>query len=518
MRLILLILVLLTLVAAYVGGLNSRGISDEDLLTVASFERSLAERDALLRSYGFTGFLPALSPDNLEQTLELLEENRRWLSRRELRNFMLMWTRFDSRGALDWALSQTGRFREDATAAAIWAWAFNDSAAAQQALNSLDAVDATQLVRDEFVLGWLWGKSPGAADYIAQQPAGIPRQKAISALTVALMREGPESVTQWADAIPDDAAGDYKSSRVPESRDDPGLRGSGHSRPAGSKVISIDGYSARALSVISSQWVQQDPAGGARLARRASRLRGDRSENALGSAFRRWLKRDPEAAEEWSALGLSRGGGRSGDPDPGPAATAGPSQRAALVWAQRIHDPIVAAAGSHQTPVRSWFRADPEAVCEVVVRERASRGDPDRDPEPARAQAPVPDRSQKSPGVDRFDEDLPGYLLWILALVAAYALGRSGSAGDRTRSIIGSLRFEKCWMKTIPWSRAFENQQLLQAIEPRKRRRSSGDRSKRKRTGSPSPFYSCSRRPGPASTNWRRWTGRSVGRGISRGV
>ena len=45
MRLILPILVFFTLVVAYVGGLNSRGGADKDLLTVASFKKSLAERD-----------------------------------------------------------------------------------------------------------------------------------------------------------------------------------------------------------------------------------------------------------------------------------------------------------------------------------------------------------------------------------------------------------------------------------------------------------------------------------------
>ncbi len=119
MRLILPIFVLLTLIAAYVGGLKSHGDANSDLLTVASFKRSLAERDVLIRSYGFNGFLPALSPDNIDEALELLEENRLWLSRRELRNFMLVWTRFDSRGALDWALSHSGRFKENAAAAAM---------------------------------------------------------------------------------------------------------------------------------------------------------------------------------------------------------------------------------------------------------------------------------------------------------------------------------------------------------------------------------------------------------------
>jgi hypothetical protein len=359
MRLIFPILVPLTLVAAYVGGFNSRGDSNEDLSTVSSFSRSLAERDALIRSYRFTGFLPSLSPDNLEETLDVLEQHRQWLSPLELRNFMVAWSRFDPRGALDWALSRRGRFKEDAAAAAIWAWAFKDPVIAQQALSSLDAANATESIQEEFVLGWLWGKNPGAAEYIAALPAGMLRQKAMSSLTIALMREGPESVIQWADAIPDDAPGGYKpvafqKAGIILAYVDPELASrwiEGHLNRE---------YSARALSMIGSQWVEQDSA--AALAWLIGLPAGDTVEKAVRSSFGTWLKLDPETATDWlmsvspspavdSAIEILIR--RDGANDPG----------AALAWAQRVHAPalrrdLVTRIG------QNWFRTDPDATRE----------------------------------------------------------------------------------------------------------------------------------------------------------
>jgi hypothetical protein len=353
------ILVLLTLVAAYVGGLKSRGEPDENLLTVSSFERSLGERDALIRSYGFTGFLPALSPDNIDEAIEVLDEKRHWLSRYELRNFMVAWSRFDPRGALDWALSKRGRFKEDAAAAALWAWAFKDPVAAKQAISSLDEIDATQAIQDEFILGWLWGQAPGAAEYIAELPAGIPRQKAMSALTISLMRKGPESVIQWADAIPDDAPGNYKSIAFQKAGIilayvDPELASrwiTGHLNHQ---------YSTRAVSVIGSQWVEQDAE--AALAWLVGLPTGKAVENALRSAFGTWLKRDSDAAMDWL-----RSASPAASVDPAIQVVvrrdSGIEPATALEWAQRTHDPtarseLIIGIG------QDWFRTDPEATLE----------------------------------------------------------------------------------------------------------------------------------------------------------
>jgi hypothetical protein len=359
MRLIFPIIVPLTLIAAYVAGLSSRGSSDIDLSTVSSFERSLAERDPLNRSYGYTGFLPALGPGNIEEALEVFYAKRQWLSRRELRNFMVAWSRFDPRGALDWTLSQSGRFKEDATAAAIWAWAFEDSVAARQALNSLSKIDATESIRDEFILGWLWGGDPGAAEYIAALRDGMPRQKAVSALTIALMRKGPESVIEWADAIPDDAPRNYKSVAFQKAGIilayvDPQLASrwiTGH----------LDRrYSTRAMSVIGSQWVEQDAE--AALAWLVDLPAGKAVDNAMRSSFGTWLKRDSDAAFSWL---------RSVSPAAGadPAIQivvrreSGTDPESALEWAQRTHDPtareeLLVSLG------QNWFRTDPKATRE----------------------------------------------------------------------------------------------------------------------------------------------------------
>jgi hypothetical protein len=272
---------------------------------------------------------------------------------------MLVWTRFDSAGTLSWALSHSGSFKENAAAAAMWAWAFHDPATAQDALNSMDAVDATSLIREEFILGWLWGKKPGAAEYIAQLPADMPRGKAMNALTVSLMREGPESVIEWVDAISDEVPEEYRADAY---------------QKAGIILAYVDpilasrwieghlgrSHAARALSRIGSQWVEQDPQ--AALIWLTGLPATEAAENAVMSAFGVWLKRDVDAAQDW-LLSASPAEGV----DPAIQALVERDRRsepgASLVWAQRIHDPTLQQQVVTRTG-QDWFRKDPTAVKE----------------------------------------------------------------------------------------------------------------------------------------------------------
>lgn len=358
MRVIPAILVLLTLAAAYAAGRYGRGDAHSDLSAVASFRESLEQTNPLMRSYRFNGFLQTLSPENLEEALEALETRQHGLVEGELQNFLLAWASFDTRGALDWALSRSGRFKRKAAAAAMYAWAFHDPAGARLALDSLDDADATEALKVQFVSGWMRGERPeGVAEYIASQPAGIPRQKYMNALSTELMREGAEAVIRWVEAIPDDAVEDYKSVAF---------------RRAANMLAVVDpiqasrwieghldrDYSVYGPSAIGRRWVEQDPP--AALQWLTGLPAGEVKDDAVRTAFQRWLDRDRKAAEAW-VLSASPAEGvdgavrtlvrRDNRTDPG----------SALVWAQRIHDPsvqrgVLIAAG------QGWFRRDPEGA------------------------------------------------------------------------------------------------------------------------------------------------------------
>jgi hypothetical protein len=179
----------------------------------------------------------------------------------------------------------------------------------------------------------------------------------MSALTIALMKEGPQSVIEWADAISDEAPNNYKSVAFQKAGIilayvDPELASQwieGH----------LDHeYSERALSIIGAQWAEQDSSSA--LAWLMGLPTGRRVEKAVRSSFSSWSKHEPEAATNWllsvapaaevdTAVEVMVRRDRQDEPG------------AALEWAQRIHDPTRKQKVIIRTG-QDWFRADPEAV------------------------------------------------------------------------------------------------------------------------------------------------------------
>ena len=373
MRVLLSILLVLTLLGAYSLGRWASGpalaCADSDLSTLASFRGSLAQGDALERSYCFFGFLQTLSPDNVEPSSEILETWHPWLLEDELRSFMIAWTSFDAPGALEWGLSRSGVFRDEAAPAALEGWAFHDPEAARRALASLSSEVAPELLEEYFVAGWLrGGHHAGVVAYIESYPAGAARQRYTNLLTIEFMREGPEAVIDWVEAIPDDAAGAYKKMAF---------------QKAGYILAQVDpvhaarwlephlehGYSSSTPRVIARSWFAVDPP--AALAWLASLPRGDQNEKLLRATLLGWLRKAPEEAEAWV---------RSSSPAEGLDVAVHlmiernqDAPQTALDWAERIHDP----AGRYRTVLllaRAWHRRDPEAVQQWLAQSELPEG------------------------------------------------------------------------------------------------------------------------------------------------
>jgi len=358
MRAIFAILVILTLGAAYAAGRYGREAADSDLSRVASFRESLDQSDPLVRSYRFSGFLQTLGPDDLEEALEAIEKHEHWLTIDERRDFLLAWASFDARAALDWALSRPRPVKRKAVPAAMHAWAFYEPAGARQALESLDKVDATLAVKEALVSGWMQGEAPtGVVEYIASQPASNARQKYTSALASELMREGPEAVIRWAEAIPDDAVADYKSVAFQKAANvlavvDPFQASrwiEGH--------LDRD-YAASGPRVIARRWFTRDPT--AALEWLVGLPAGEVRDDSVRTVFRSWLKQDAEQAKAW-VLSVSPVEGA----DRAVRALVHRDSRAdpvsALAWAQRIHDPTLRQRALIKQG-QAWFRRDPEAA------------------------------------------------------------------------------------------------------------------------------------------------------------
>ena len=273
MRVTLSILLILSLAGAYGLGRLSVGAgepgagSDPDLASLASFRASREERDALERSYRFHGFLQTLSPDDVGEASQIVEAWNPWLVEDELLNFMIAWARFDAAEAFGWARTRTGPFRQQASAAALEAWAFHDPVAARRALESVDAPSQRGALEEYFVAGWLkGGHHDGVMEYIMGQPAGSARQRYTNLLTIELMRDGSDAVVRWAESIPDDSPGSYK-------------------RMAFQKAANI---LATVDPVQASRWIELH-------------LGQEYAKTAPVVIGRRWLELDPPAARNWLA-------------------------------------------------------------------------------------------------------------------------------------------------------------------------------------------------------------------------
>jgi hypothetical protein len=376
-RVTLSILLILTVAGAYaLGRISGIGAgSDEsgaepggsgpepDLSSLASFRASLELPDALERSYRFNGFLLTLSSDEVGEASQVIESRGPWLVEAELLNFMLAWTRFDAPAAFEWALSRSGLFQQQALAAALEAWAFHDPAAARRALVSVDPHSRPIPLGEFLVKGWLkggQGQRDGVMEFILEQEPGTTRQRYTNLLTIELMRDGPDAVVRWAEAIPDDAPGSYKTIAFQKAANilatvDPVYTSRWIEAHLG------QGYADGAPSVIGRRWLEIDPP--AALAWLSSLPRGDVNDEALAATLRIWLGEAPEAAEAWVRSSSEAGGGGSAievmidlhaeDPP------------TAIGWAQRIADP----AERFRAIVRlgrAWHRREPEASKEWI--------------------------------------------------------------------------------------------------------------------------------------------------------
>jgi len=356
MRATLALLLLTSLVAAYAAGYMVRRAEDPHVAMIESFRMALAEGDPLERAHRFNAYLEGLEAESLPQLLETLEARQHWLVGYELRSLMIAWTRFDPPGALDWALSRPGRLKSRAAGAAIYAWGFHDPQAALEALSALDRREPKVLLEEQLVFGWLQSRElEGAAQYISRKAGSMMRQKFVNALTTELMRDGPDAVIAWVEAIPDDAVGRYKkiafqkASNVLATVDPSGTARwiEGHLQHE---------YSGFAAASIAKRWVEKDPA--TAIEWLLSLPEGSAETQAVPRTFNDWLAQNPGEAEAWlreaspsqptdELVRVLVSRDRTLDP------------AAALEWAGQIHDPRV------QRKVmigvaRDWYHKKPE--------------------------------------------------------------------------------------------------------------------------------------------------------------
>ena len=366
MRATISILLVLTVAAAYALGRRSPTDSgaNVELSTLASFRSAFEQGDALERSYRFHGFLQFMGPDDVAESADLIDAWNPWLVSDELLNFMIAWTAFDPREALDWGLSRTGAFRAQAAGAALHGWAFHDPLAAQRALQSLNPKTTPANLEEHFVAGWLsGGRLDGVVEFIRGRPAGLTRQRYTNLLTIDLMRDSPEALIRWAEAIANEAPNSYKSTAFQKAANilatvDP-VRAS-----QWIETHLDEDYAASAPAVIGKRWSEIDPPSA--LDWLTSLPRGDH-DKTLRAALLGWLNLAPAEAEAWvreasPAAGLDV-------PVEVMISRNNHEPQTAIDWAQKIHDPVA----KHRTVLRlgrRWLRREPAAAAQWLEQSK----------------------------------------------------------------------------------------------------------------------------------------------------
>lgn len=360
MRVALALLWILTLVGAFAAGRHAGSQRDSSL---AAFREALLARDELTRSDRMSAFFQQLDPDTLPAALEAIEAHSVGMSRQEVRLFLLAWSRFDAPGAFAWARDWKTPWRDTLMPEAIYAWGFRDARAALRELDAIDDPTLLARLRPSLFEGWLRSDDrSGASEAIAAIDDPRQRGRLTFLLAGETMRDGPEAVLAWAEAVPEDAPNDFKTGAFNQAalmvaRADPRRARDWYllhrARP----------YSAGALAGIARKWVEHGDPPELFDWLRSLPAEGERAEetaHAIAAGFRVWLRKQPEQAEAWLAAELP-------DPRLDPAlveivrASTASSPASAIGWAGRIHDENL--RRGHTVRVgRTWRTRDPDAL------------------------------------------------------------------------------------------------------------------------------------------------------------
>jgi len=334
-----------------------------DLPDLDTLHAALSERDELERAYLLSRYLRELDTQDLPDALEAIEAHRVGISADETRLLMLVWTRFDGPGAYEAASSWPTPWRKTLTQQMMQAWGFNDGRAAHTAWETIEDEDLKSSLRPFLVAGWEASDDrEGVSEFAATIEEPKLRNRVALRIAGQAMRDGPDAVIEWAEAVPVDAPNDFKKIVIRHAasalaRVDP-------DRAARWYESVIDQpYAAGALRKIAQKWaLHHDPTS---LIRWIETLPLDDSSeverlDAVGVAVRFWAANEPAEVEEWLA-----------SEPPGPVrdtaiiefarATVDASPEEALEWVGLVLDD----ADRRKNTLRSWrqwFRNDPHTA------------------------------------------------------------------------------------------------------------------------------------------------------------
>jgi hypothetical protein len=192
---------ILTVVAAFSAGRSS---APNALSTGSSpsLTQILGEGDFLARKYQFAKYFQGLSPENLDETLALLEKQRFQVTPDEAELFIFAWSSFDPTAAFTWATTAQKTWGTRLDSPAIRAWAYHDPKGALKFLERQPEKRQADL-QFNLVTGWIQGgDSEGATVFVFTQPQSAKRVALVDSLLANAAKAGPEGLKLWAMSAP----------------------------------------------------------------------------------------------------------------------------------------------------------------------------------------------------------------------------------------------------------------------------------------------------------------------------
>lgn len=329
-------------------------------VSVETLNTALAERDELERTYQLTRFLRTLRPEDVPAALEAIENHRVGISPDEVRLFMLAWTRIDGPGAFAAARDWPTPWKTVLMEQAMRAWGFNDGKAALASAEAIEDVELRDRLLVSVTEGWVSSYDPlGAAEYAASLTEQRRRNRLAFRLAGETMRDGPEAVIAWVEAIPEDTPNDFKQFAFYHgvgavAKVDPERAARFY------KQHMEQAYSSTGLRNIATKWVQHHDPGEFIVWIQALEIdeeREDERGDAIGTAVRKWGREDPDGAQAWLESQL-----------PNPALDSAIAEmarvlsdtvpEAAVAWAGRIKDEADRRKFTIRA-ARSWLKKAP---------------------------------------------------------------------------------------------------------------------------------------------------------------
>jgi hypothetical protein len=266
--------------------------------TGAELQVALDQTSPLDRAAELSRYLEALSPANVDEAAEMIELNQLFFTQPEHLMLMTAWTRFDSEGALDWAVSREGRLQRRATIAVVEAIAYTNPAAARALSEDRNDLSFGDLLHDHLIKGWARSDHLGTlTQHIISIRRSDRRRIATSLLATELLKRGSAGLTGWAESVPEDAPRGFKKLVFQKTADVLSVRDPAEAAAWIQQYVEHD-YGQGTLELIARRWAAQSWESA--LDWLIARPPGEERMEALKRLFSDWLKRRTASAEAWA--------------------------------------------------------------------------------------------------------------------------------------------------------------------------------------------------------------------------